>query len=470
MPKFIEVIVTLILLSQTASALPIRVNVDSVPITLDPPLLTDSVASWVLQHIADRLVEEHKPGQLQGNLASSWKISSDKKRYCFEIKKDQKFSDGSELSAQSIKRAFDHAVSVKAKSRVSFYLENIRSIETPSKSSVCINLKKPSVNFLQILADASFSIAKPVGANGDLIYSGQYTVGQRAQKVIELVRRSDGQIFRIESMPFAEALSRFKSGDLEIIRNNGTGGYESVRGLKAPRVTMPDERTYFFSFNLESAIFKDPKNRRMLAEAIDWNSLQKSVQAAHLAPSRSLLSPTLFHSGTTQFTIPTHHELAPSALPEIVVLMQEGFELGAWLKAALPHVRMKIRNLPKAEFLKAMKAGQYDLMFTGYGITVRDWDYLATLFQSTSAHNMIFLKDKSVDDLLVRARESEVPGERLRLYQQVLSLNYLGLWYLPVTHTPLIFAFSPVIKTRLGDADATTLSPWFRFDGVEWNK
>lgn len=442
---------------------PIRINVDSVPINLEPPLLTDSMSSWVLHHVADRLVEEHRPGQIQGNLAARWTVSSDKTQYCFKIASGRKFQDGSSLTGRDVSESLKMAKGYSDKSRIGFYLQNIKSVDTKGSDEVCVQLKQPSANFLQILSDASFSIYKK--ESGKLVFSGAYSVGEASKAYIEIVRRLDGQSFHLVAMDFSNAFEKFRAGDLEILKNSGTGGLREILELKGQKLMMPDERTFFLAFNLRSKYFSNVANRRSFTSSLKWSALENSAKQLGLSLSGSLLSPTLMRE-SPKFSY-EEKAMPKASIPKFTVLTQKGFDLKDNVKALFAGKVYTHKDLDKALFLKALYSADFDVLYTGYGITVRDWDYLSTLFHSSSSHNMVFLKDSEIDEMLSRARELSSPVQRLDLYQSILKKNNQHIWYVPVTHTPLVFAFSSHLKIG-SEANSSITTPWFRFDEVKW--
>lgn len=447
----------------------IRINVDASPINLEPPLLTDSMSAWVLHHVADRLVEEHLPGQLQGNLAARWEISADKKSYCFLIASGKKFSDGTLVDAAAVVRSLKLAMLHKAQSRVGFYLANIESVNVKNDSQVCVTLVQPSTNFLQILADASFSIYKKGKIAGSFVYSGKYVIQGWDKAQISLTRIKDKQIFKLEVLSSGVALSRFKAGTLEILRNSGSGGLAQIQPLKVRKAIMPDERTFFIAFNLKSPVFKQLAMRRAFVAKLNWLGIELELSKLGLTRSTTLLSPSLVLNRGNVVVQQAANESASIHVPPFKLLTQRGFELKQIVDVGFRGLQFSHSDLPKPEFLRLLKSGDFDVALTGYGITVRDWDYLSTLFHSVSSHNMIFLNDSSVDNLLQGARESAIPSERIKLYTAVLQKNADSLWYIPVTHTPLVLAFSDLVDAGL-QGGGTVTSPWFRFDQVHWKR
>ncbi|MBS1983090.1 MAG: ABC transporter substrate-binding protein [Bdellovibrionales bacterium] len=449
----------------------IRINVDAMPVNLEPPLLTDTNTAWLLHHLGDRLVEEHRVGHLKGNLAAQWTISDDKRTYRFRIKTGEKFSDGKKLEAQDVVDSLARAKKHGEHSRVGFYLKNIEAVSLKDGDSVEVILKKPASNFLQILSDASFTIYRPCKAVGGFCFTGDFELVSLGEKSVEMRARESGQAFVLEQMSFDEAAQKFQSGSLEVLRSYGMENLPLIRKTAKQRVVMPDERSFFFAFNTKSKVFTALKSREAVVHAMNTEALGKALEERGLTRSHSLLSPSLVF-GHKEFQKDVESRSSADAVPPkgFTVLMMKAYKLEPLAKAALGHLNPVYRNLEKADFLSEMRKGHYDLILMGYGLTVRDWDYLSTLFHSDSLHNFIKLHDAEVDEFLVKSREEIEPSKRIGLYAQVLEKNRANLWYIPVAHVPLLFGISDKLTLDPPLEETTITSPFFYLGKLSWKK
>src|SRR3989441_5316395 len=78
------------------------------PVTMDPPQITDLNSARVTKRIFEGLVaQELGSYKLVPGLARSWEISKDGLTYTFHLRPDVKFHDGTPLTAEALRFAFE---------------------------------------------------------------------------------------------------------------------------------------------------------------------------------------------------------------------------------------------------------------------------------------------------------------------------------------------------------------------------
>ncbi|MGD9946017.1 MAG: ABC transporter substrate-binding protein, partial [Burkholderiaceae bacterium] len=75
--------------------------------TLDPQFVTDIPTFRVVRYIYEPLTQQDAAGKVIPALATSWKLSDDKRTWTFQLRKGVKFHDGSTFDAQAVKFTFD---------------------------------------------------------------------------------------------------------------------------------------------------------------------------------------------------------------------------------------------------------------------------------------------------------------------------------------------------------------------------
>lgn len=87
-------------------------EVISFPQPLDPASNYESLGSGINELIYESLVDykDNSPKELEGELAHSWAVSSDGKKYTFYLRKGVKFHDGVEFNAYIMKYSLDRVV------------------------------------------------------------------------------------------------------------------------------------------------------------------------------------------------------------------------------------------------------------------------------------------------------------------------------------------------------------------------
>lgn len=85
-------------------------------------------------------------GALEQELAKSWQVSPDLKKWTFQLFDNATWSDGKPVTSGDVKFTIENLARFTPHKML--YTENIESIETPDASTVVINLRKPDANLL----------------------------------------------------------------------------------------------------------------------------------------------------------------------------------------------------------------------------------------------------------------------------------------------------------------------------------
>ncbi len=95
--------------------------------TFDPTQAADQPSITAIEDVFTGLVTLNDKSQIQGQLASSWDISSDKMTYTFHLKPNLKFSDGTPLTSADVVYSIDRALQKNtASSTAPYYLRYIK--------------------------------------------------------------------------------------------------------------------------------------------------------------------------------------------------------------------------------------------------------------------------------------------------------------------------------------------------------
>jgi oligopeptide transport system substrate-binding protein len=444
--------------TRSAVGKPIVVNIDAVPITLEPPKLRDTIANWVLQLLANRLVQTERSGLLRGDLAKSWKIESDGKRYVFELRQDIFFSDGSPVTANDIATCLNEAVKNIKSGNLTFYTRSIERVSALDTHRLEILLKSRMDGLLQVLGEATFSIFKR--SNSGILYSGDFILKELTGEHLDLERRSDGQVFRLVAMPFEKAKKDFENKKLDLLRTYGITHVAHALGLPNQRLIMNDERSYYLALNSQSLLFKQKKRRTAFLKALNVDGIKKYLNSLGIKYVSSFLAPS-FSMGRRALAenevavSGKSNERLDSVNPTIISI--DSHELEPLLETALKGVKYHHLALPKHTFLDRVNKGEYDALIIGYGTTLRDLDAISLFFHSQSLHNFAKVKNNKIDEDLEAAWSNNDPELRIKTFSGILQRNIEDGYYATFTHIPLIFAlndkivYGPAAKTSPQD-------------------
>src|SRR5689334_23452664 len=121
----------------------------------------DNESIWVFEQIFQTLYTVTPNGKgVQPMLATSYKVSADKKTYTFTLRQGVKFSTGQPMTSADVKFSIDQA---RAAAKGWGYIDTaIKSVDAPTPSTVVVNLKYP---WAPLLADLSLFSNGIVPAN-----------------------------------------------------------------------------------------------------------------------------------------------------------------------------------------------------------------------------------------------------------------------------------------------------------------
>lgn len=287
-----------------------------------PPL--DQAMNWrtnsavLLSMCYENLVKFHYDPATDGyrfepEIASSWEVSDDGRRWTFRIADGRRFDDGAYVTAQDVKFSLDRILAINRGPAAG--LSFIREVAAPSARELVLFLHQPSSTLLPLLANsicivinrrvAQFARDGDFGSawlNTRTAGSGPYrlvsttslsrlvlernpnyagTPGRLRQVVLETV--NDDSIRAL----------RLSKGDLDIAMGLS---HESTEVLAdAPGVVLHTGLANAFTnlaLNTRSGIMADVRTRRAVELGIDWPSLALAVRGQG-ALSQGALSPNM---------------------------------------------------------------------------------------------------------------------------------------------------------------------------------
>ena len=140
--------------------------------SLDPTVSDDLNSLQISSGIFEGLVKfNNETSKIEPVLARKW-ITSDYKVWTFFLQKNIKFHDGTDFTAEAVKFNFEHLILTNknflvsnhrmSKNILGYNGDYIKSIETPERYKIRINLAYPDVLFLYKLAMPELYIQSPV--------------------------------------------------------------------------------------------------------------------------------------------------------------------------------------------------------------------------------------------------------------------------------------------------------------------
>jgi ABC-type transport system substrate-binding protein len=407
----------------------------------------DNVSVYLAQHLYRGLVAVGRELEVVADLADRFSVSDDGRTYRFRIRPEARWSDGVPVSADDF--AFTWAQMREDEVATAFLLDDVAAAEAVDARTLEIRLHEPRNYFLHLLAMPTF-YAWPRHVYerlGPRWFETAPLVGNGPFVLTEL--NDEGATLEA-SEAWLGPRGNLRSIDVRFIRGPGEAAvvgwqerrYDAVPLALHTAATFDDAivesasglATTYLAFRADRAPFDDVRVRRAFAHALARERLLDAWTAAADPAARGGFLPP---------AMPAHsHRVAPGYDPErardllaeagyfqrqrnpiVIAEIENTASLGAALVAQLREVGVsaEVRDAPYSEFAHLID-GAADAWITGWIADYPDPDGMLAQFVGLYRR---FYRDRSVEELLERARSIPHRDERLELYREAERL-WLG--------------------------------------------
>ena len=271
------------------------------PSTFDPAMITEVQSTKISSAIHSGLAQFGIGTDVVGAIAKTWHVEEDNLTWNFNLRRDMKFHNGRNITADDVKFSFERLLSKEINSPNRWFLEmidgadeysegkasSVLGIRVEGKYNIKIKLKYAYNTFINNLAHCSCSIipkedisSKVVGLVGagafklvSITEDGlilekfkEYTLGQALIERLEIY-------FKVEKI-----LDKFIDGEVDYIdldRNN----VEKLKneGYKTEKVECIGGRFLVMNFNNSNSIIQNKKVRQAINYCVDSEKIVKEV-------------------------------------------------------------------------------------------------------------------------------------------------------------------------------------------------
>ena len=280
--------------------------------TLDPLAATDSRVDNLSINLYSALVQ-YTPGttDLQMDLAASYRLSEDARRYVFDVREDALFHDGTPVLAEDVKYTVDRMLALKI--GVWRYHTPVSGAEVLDERRVAIDLFEPFAGFLGSLTRLYILNADRVRPNefqGDFgqrwlqnheAGSGPYRlVSFQPEQQIAVERfpdyhlgwgsrHVDRAVFRVLRQEVARRIA-LVNGDADWIYVTSADTLEALADESGVRVNRDlTLNQLYIAFNTQSDQLGDARVRRALALAYDYEGHIEHLMRGNAAHAYGVL-------------------------------------------------------------------------------------------------------------------------------------------------------------------------------------
>lgn len=392
--------------------------------------------------VAEGLTALDEDGVAVPALARSWK-QKNATTWVFELRKAT-FQDGTEVTAESVVHALDHAGEAETKPRVlsdvtlTVKAEDADTVTISTKNAdpvLPLRLASPALGILAAKAYAKDGSVSPVGTG-----TGPFEITELTGKTKAALDRYDGywggkaKASGIDVTWIADGTARanaLRGGDVDIAEWIPTAQAKLLD--EDTRHEVPSVRTDSLILNTGSGMFTDASLRAAARAAVDGSALVDSVFGGYADPAQGLFGPAVSWAADKRVEVSGRAGAATAAqvksgikgktlrlatytnrseLPEAASVLQQQLEKAGFT------VKQDVREYTQME--ADLLAGKYDaLVFSR--VTLLDTGdavaYLSSDFTSDGVYNIAGLKDTKVDQAI---KSAAVEGDAATRQRKVM--------------------------------------------------
>jgi len=505
------------LLVGPAAAGPAGGNAVVYPIVADPTFNPWHPRAFVESVFPNRVIYNGltKPGknlQPAPDLAERWEVSGDGLTWTFFLRRNVRWHDGREFTADDVKFTYDIVTDPKLGAGGAANFRGIKEIQVADKFTVRFVLTSPTASLAAFMATNAGIIPKhafegvadpwthdafnkraPVGTGAYKV--GQYVPGSH----VTLVRNDayflgrpqlDSVTFKV--LPDANTqIAQLLSGELTLIMVDNPSSVRAVQNRPDVEIsTVPQTNFYWLAVNHRVPWLADRRVKQAMMYAIDRKAMINGFLQGYAREATGIISPALtfyYRSGVKSYEF--DRAKARQLLAEAgwrpgpdSILVKDGqrfrfaltyprvqfFEqLAALIAQYFRAVGIETTHdgLEFNQFVSQRLLPRRFEVMAGWWITPADPDFFNYVHGSNAERgfNIPMYTNPQSDRLLEQARASSDPAQRARIYEQwqrlvAEELPYLYLWW------PLEIR---AISKRLGGVPAIGLRDAFQYTH-EW--
>jgi peptide/nickel transport system substrate-binding protein len=280
------------------------VALESAPGHLDPRLGTDAASDYVRELWLRGLVTKEPDGTLVPDLARSWEVLEEGRRWRFHLAPGQTFHDGRPLAAADVAWTFGSIVdsTVPTSKRGSF--APLAAVVAVDETTVDFVLSEPWGSLLVNLTPGTGVVPRgvlPAELERDLVGSGPYRIASRDADSVTLVAweafpGGPPPMERIVLRAVPDATVRaleLEKGSVQLVVNGLAPDVVPLFRRRAgfAVVQTPGANYAYLGFNLEDPVLGRRDVRQALARAIDRAAIVASLYRGQGRPTETLLPP-----------------------------------------------------------------------------------------------------------------------------------------------------------------------------------
>ncbi|MED1637751.1 peptide ABC transporter substrate-binding protein [Bacillus thuringiensis] len=451
--------------------------------SLDTVKTTDGTSAHVMQNIFEGLYVLNDQDQPTPAIAKSFKRSEDGKKYTFDLRKDAKWSNGDNVTANDFMFAWKRAINPETASQYAsmlFYVKNAKEINKGAMSldelgvtvindyKLEVELEQPIPYFLQLLALPIYlpqheSFLKEQGNNyalepSNLIYNGPFVLEKwKHEQEFQLKKNAtywDQKKVKLDEINFhivkdtMTAVNLYEAGDLDRVPINSQV-VDKYKGNKELHMSS-DSGIAMLRFNEKNTALANKKVRQSISLALNKDDFVAHFINNGAKPASGLVPVGHVNEETGKDFRKENGDLSLYDLQKAKKIWEEAKkELGVGevnlefltfeqdnakrmaeyikgdLEKYLHGLTIQIKQQPFKQKLQLEQTGDYDITMANWGPDYKDPISYLELFTTGNPNNKMNYSNVRYDELIKKAKtdfvlDREKRWEALREAEQVL--------------------------------------------------
>jgi peptide/nickel transport system substrate-binding protein len=429
----------------------LRIGLPSVPPSLDPAGALEGPVSVIARQLFDTLVQYREgASDIEPGLATQWSVSRDGLTWTFRLRDGVRFHDGTVLTAQHVVESLErvvrpnapHAPNPNAAPRLVRGAPGvIKEIRAVDARTLQIGLLLPYAPLPAALAHPAFSIVLAGRAGTRWVGTGPFMLTEAGAGRVVLdahagywagTPRSTRLAF-LETVDDARGEALLEAQGLDVLLLAGAPSHP------AGALSVPSWRVGYLALETEHEPFSREKVRKAVAAALEPGTLAPAIGSAGVpllsflplgvwarrdgspvleanpAKAKRLLAEAGFPRGTSAGLLVGDdggRRVDPARVAEAIRASLAGVGISA-----------PVQTESVETALELARSGQHQMALLEARVEAGDPHFLLYPLSSSEgaskgpgAVNMSFYRNRTLDDLLIRASQVSFRPERQRLY------------------------------------------------------
>ena len=501
-----------VFVSTNSYAKTIKWSMQGDSLTLDPHAQNEGPTTQVSRQVYEALVTRGLDMSIEPQLATDWK-TTDPNTWIFNLRKDVKFSDGSNMTAKDV--VFSILRAKQPTSDFKEYISTISDVKEIDNYTVQISTSKPNPILLNQLSNIfimskkwSIDFGATVSQNWDggeetfsatnAMGTGPFKITLREPNTKTVFERNsnwwgsmkDNSVTEIHLLPIKNSATRVAallSGEVDLVtdapvqdlaRIGNSSGHEvvSTAQMRTIFLGMDQAADKLRSGNTGDNPFKKKEVRQALYQAIDIEAIKKKVMRGLSEPAGIITFP-----GVNGYTKELDKRLPYDVDAAKKLLADAGYPKGFDVELRCPNdryvndeaictavvgmlgkigVNVNLFAQTKSKHFKELKEDKGDFYMLGWGVPTLDSHYVFHyLYESGASWNKVNFSNSEVD-AAIRVMEGEVDlDKRNAAIANAWKIVKDDISYLPLHHQVISWATKKNVDVPIRPNN----EPLFRF-------